>query len=104
MFVSKWNAADQKPAIFAVRGATKPRFILEGFSTGNRLEPLLGMTRKILRMDSQLPATTCCVLDRKPGVFGPAPVHKYAAAVGQCSEGHRRNCFHDIPQMLFLQL
>src|SRR5216683_777220 len=40
--------------------------------------------------------------NRKPGTFGPALVHKCAGTVRQRGESHRRNCFHNVPQTLFL--
>src|SRR5882724_11650273 len=55
-------------------------------------------------MDRTLPTCSRTLLDRKPGVFGPALVHKGAGAVRQRSESHRRNRFHNVPQTLFLTL
>src|SRR4029077_5681770 len=82
--------------------AMVPRLVFEKLSGLNGDAPLLGMTCEILGMDCTLPTCACSLLDTKPGVFGPAPVNKCAGAVRQRSESHRRNCFHNVPQTLFL--
>src|SRR6202795_1035819 len=104
MLVPKWDTTHQKPAIFPVRGAKVPRLVFEKLPGRNRDAPLLGMARKIFAMDRTLPTDARTLLDRKPGVFGPALIHKCGGAVRQRSESHRRNCFHNVPQTLFLTL
>src|SRR5260370_155803 len=42
--------------------------------------------------------------DREAGVFGPSFIYKCGGAVRQCSKSHRGNCFHNVPQTLFLAL
>src|ERR1700677_1530696 len=62
------------------------------------------MAHKILGVDCTLPACAGRLLDRKPGIFGPALIYKCVESVRQRGESHRRNCFHNVPQMLFLTL
>src|ERR1700691_1332971 len=102
MPISKGDTAHQKPSIFPISGATVARLVFEKLSGRNGDAPILGMAHKIFGMDRTQPTCPCTLLNRKPGVFGPSFIYKCTGAVRQRSESHRRNCFHNVPQTLFL--
>ena len=64
--------------------------------------PLAQVLIQVVGMNRELPARAQVGFLRQPCVVQPRSIYKFIRTVGPDGKCHRRNCFHDVSQMLFL--